>query len=80
MTALQLPKDQIVRLALNPRQAAGALGVSLAHFKRHIQPEVRCVYSGRVRLYRINELERWLRDNEAPTVHDQRRNNRRGEN
>lgn len=60
MNALRLPKDQSIRLALSRRDAADALGMSLSHFQRHVQPYIRCVYSGQLRLYPVAELERWL--------------------
>ncbi|MFP5387777.1 MAG: helix-turn-helix domain-containing protein [Thermoleophilia bacterium] len=47
------------RLLLSRQEAAAALGVSLSHFQRHIQPGIRCVYSGQLRLYRLEDLERW---------------------
>jgi hypothetical protein len=47
------------RLLLTRREAAVALGVSLSHFQRHIQPYIPCVYSGQLRLYRPTDLERW---------------------
>lgn len=47
------------RLLLTRREAAAALGVSLSHFQRHVQPHLRCVYSGQLRLYRPSDLERW---------------------
>jgi hypothetical protein len=49
-----------VTLALNRRQAARALGMSLASFQRHVQPHVPTVYVGQMRLYPVKELERWL--------------------
>lgn len=36
--------------------------MSLRHFQRHVQPFVRCVYSGQLRLYRPRDLERWAED------------------
>lgn len=48
------------QLALNRGQAAEALGMSLSHFKRHVAPEVRCVYSGSLRLYPVADLQAWL--------------------
>jgi hypothetical protein len=51
------------RLAYSRAQAAEALGMSLRHFQRHVQPSLRVVYSGGLRLYPRTELERWLRDN-----------------
>lgn len=66
MSALRLPAGETVRLSLSRKQAADALGMSLAHFKRHVQPQVRCVYSGNLRLYPVRELERWLIENAGP--------------
>ncbi len=34
--------------------------MSLSHFQRHVQPKIRCVRSGQLRLYRPRDLERWL--------------------
>ncbi len=47
------------RVLLTRREAASALGMSLSHFKRHVQPQVPCVYVGRLRYFRPNDLERW---------------------
>lgn len=51
------------RLAYSRKQAAEALGMSLRHFQRHVQPHLRCVYSGQLRLYPRSELERWIAEN-----------------
>lgn len=56
------------RLLLTRREAAEVLGVSLSHFQRHIQPHLRCVYSGQLRLYRPCDLERWA-DRQAYESH-----------
>jgi hypothetical protein len=50
------------RLALSRRDAAAALGMSLRHFQRHVQPHLRCIYSGQLRLYPVAELERWVNE------------------
>jgi hypothetical protein len=47
------------KLLLTRREAAVALGMSLSHFQRHVQPFLPCVYSGQLRLYRPADLERW---------------------
>jgi hypothetical protein len=47
------------RLLLTRREAAAALSMSLSHFQRHVQPHLRCIYSGQLRLYRPGDLERW---------------------
>ena len=52
----------VPRLALSRSEAAAALGVSLRHFQRHVQPNLRCIYSGQLRLYPVAELERWMHE------------------
>ena len=59
-TVMGVAQGGALRLALSRRDAAAALGMSLSHFQRHVQPYVRCVYSGQLRLYSVKELERWL--------------------
>jgi excisionase family DNA binding protein len=53
------PVAPVPRVALTRDEAAAALGVSLAHFQRHIQPHLRLIRSGSCRLVPIAELERW---------------------
>jgi hypothetical protein len=36
--------------------------MSLRHFQRHVQPQLRCVYSGQLRLYPLRDLERWVEE------------------
>ena len=48
------------RLALQRKEAAAALGVSVDTFDRHVRGEIRCVYVGDTRLWPVAELERWL--------------------
>lgn len=55
--ALALVEDR--RYLVGRREAARRLGVSLSHFQRHVQPHLRCVYSGQLRLYRPADLEGW---------------------
>ena len=54
------PSRATPRLALSRSEAAAALGISLRHFQRHVQPHLRCIYSGQLRLYPVSELERWM--------------------
>jgi excisionase family DNA binding protein len=56
------PLAPVPRVALTREEAAAALGVSLAHFRRHIQPQLRLVRSGSCRLVPVAELERWARE------------------
>jgi hypothetical protein len=50
------------KLLLSRSEAAAALGISLSHFQRHVQPHLRCVYCGQLRLYRPDDLEAWTVD------------------
>ena len=53
----------VQRVLLTRPEAAQALGMSLSHFQRHVQPHVRCVYSGQLRLYPLRAVERWADEN-----------------
>jgi hypothetical protein len=57
------PIASVPRVALTREEAAAALGVSLAHFRRHVQPQLRIIRSGSCRLVAVDELERWAREN-----------------
>jgi hypothetical protein len=41
-------------------EAAAALGMSLNSFERHVQPTIRLVRLGRMRLVPVAEVNRWL--------------------
>ncbi len=53
----------VPRLSLTLEEAAAALGVSLAHFRRHVLPDLAVVRSGSVRLVRVSELDSWIQKN-----------------
>jgi excisionase family DNA binding protein len=53
----------VPRLLLTRAEAAKALAMSLDSFERHVQHELRVVRRGRLRLFPLAELERWIRDN-----------------
>jgi hypothetical protein len=50
----------VPRLALKREEAAQALGMSLDSFERHVQPHVRLVRRGKLRLVPVSELQAWL--------------------
>ena len=54
-TAAPLP-----RLAFRVGEAAQVIGVSEDFFAEHIARELRCVRRGKLKLYPLRELERWL--------------------
>jgi hypothetical protein len=53
------------RLALSRTEAAAAIGMSVDSFERYVQPELKIVRVGRMRLIQVRELERWLQENAA---------------
>lgn len=53
----------VPRVALTRREAAAALGISVDSFERYVQHELRVVRCGRLRLFPVNELERWIAEN-----------------
>ena len=65
------PPDDLApvpRRALTREQAAAALGMSLDSFERHVQPTIRMVRLGRMRLVPVSELDRWLDANAGRTI------------
>jgi excisionase family DNA binding protein len=54
------PLAPVPRYTLTRREAAASLGVSLNHFERKIQPELKVVISGQLILIPVTELERWV--------------------
>ena len=57
------PTAPVPRVSLTRDEAAASLGVSPAHFKRHVQPNLRVIRSGSCRLFLISELQRWAQEN-----------------
>lgn len=55
------------RLGLTVAEAACAVGMSESSFKRHVQPELRIVRRGSLRIIPVPEIEKWLKDNAALT-------------
>jgi hypothetical protein len=52
----------IPRVALSRQEAAAALGMSLDSFERHVQPELRLIRRGKLRLVPVAELQRWAEE------------------
>jgi excisionase family DNA binding protein len=64
-------KRFVPRVALTRAEAAESIGVSLNTFERHVQPELRLVRRGKVRLVPVAELEAWVERNaEGVLEHD----------
>ena len=47
-------------LAVNQKDAAAALSISVNTFKEHVRPQLEAVYIGGAVRYRVAELQRWL--------------------
>jgi len=54
--------------SLTRREAAASLGISINHFERRIQPELKVVLSGQLVRIPVAELERWVQRNAHPLV------------
>ena len=57
----------VPRVALSRDEAAASLGISVDSFERYVQPELRLIRRGRLRLVPISELRRWAEEH-AETV------------
>jgi len=68
MTAQDSAVGPIPRLALTREEAALAIGMSLDSFERHVQPTIRLIRPGRMRLAPVHELERWLEEHAERTL------------
>jgi hypothetical protein len=56
----QVKRLSVPRLAYTRSEAAASLGISLDSFERYVQPELRIVRHGKLRMVPARELERWL--------------------
>lgn len=61
-------RRHVPRLALTREEAAESLGVGLTTFKEQVQPHLRIVRRGKVRMIPVRELERWLEENAEPVL------------
>jgi hypothetical protein len=57
------PAASVPRYTLTRREAAASLGISINHFERRVQPELKVVISGQLILIPAAELERWVQRN-----------------
>jgi excisionase family DNA binding protein len=51
----------VPRVALTREEAAASLSMSLDTFERYVQPHVRVIRVGRLRLVAVTDLEEWAR-------------------
>ena len=62
------PSPSLPRFALTRAEAAASLGLSLDSFERYVQPHVRLIRVGSLRLVPVVEVERWIDNNAAPVL------------
>jgi hypothetical protein len=55
--------DQTPLYALRRKSAAAALDVSVEYFDKYVRPEIPVIRRGRIELYPLAGLDRWLDDN-----------------
>lgn len=58
----------IPRVALTRNEAASALGIGLDSFERYVQPHVRIIRWGRMRLVPVAELRRFADEAASSTI------------
>jgi len=58
----------VPRVALSREEAAASLGISIDSFERHVQPDMRLIRRGRLRLVPLCELERWAAEQAEPAL------------
>jgi hypothetical protein len=56
-------KRPIPRIALTREEAAAALGMGVTSFETYVQPNLRLIRRGKLRLFPVAELERWAHEN-----------------
>jgi hypothetical protein len=61
------PVAPVPRVSFTRQEAAQSLGVSLSFFAEHVQPQLKIVRRGSVRLVPLRELDRWV-EREAQAV------------
>jgi hypothetical protein len=59
----QVKRLAVPRVSVTKAEAAEALGMSINSFERHVQPELRVVRRGSMRLFPVRDLERWVDEN-----------------
>jgi hypothetical protein len=62
----------VPRLALDRREAAAAIGMGVTSFEAYVAPDLRSIRHGKLVLYPVGELERWVEGNAALTLERRR--------
>jgi hypothetical protein len=62
------PAAPVPRFTLTRREAATSLGMSINHFERKVQPELKVILCGQLVLIPVAEIERWLARHAHPLI------------
>jgi hypothetical protein len=57
------PLAAVPRYTVTRKEAAASLGMSINHFERRVQPDLKIVLCGQLVLIPLSELERWVERN-----------------
>jgi hypothetical protein len=57
------PLAAVPRYTVTRKEAAASLGMSVNHFERRVQPDLKVVLCGQLVLIPLTELERWVQRN-----------------
>ena len=57
------PLAAVPRYTVTRKEAAASLGMSINHFERRVQPDLKVVLCGQLVLIPLTELERWVQRN-----------------
>ena len=57
------PLATVPRYTVTRKEAAASLGMSINHFERRVQPDLKVVLCGQLVLIPLTELERWVQRN-----------------
>ena len=57
------PVAPVPRITLTIEESAAAMGMSVSHFRRHVLPDLKVIYSGSCRVVEVTELRRWAAGN-----------------
>lgn len=62
----------VTRIAYDRPEAAAALGMGITSFESYVAPHIRSIRVGRMVLYPVRELEKWVEQNARLTLEGNR--------
>jgi hypothetical protein len=62
----------VTRIAYDRPEAAAAVGMGITSFETYVAPHIRSIRVGRMVLYPVRELEKWVEQNARLTLEGKR--------